>query len=1357
MTSRRWICVALLGALGSPFGRADNEPFVRPWAPAVAPALAAYQAGDLQETHTLCQRILSGGADETTRFDAALLDALCLLREPTRAGRVEGRGRLAQLAQQDPTLQDEAESNLALGVALRGLSETSEALERIDVAVQAFEKAQKTPRLLAALLELARTWTAHTEWPMTPPRFGVGQPVGAAEQERVRRAQIEQLRARAAALPGSRATEEQVDLALGQMLLDRPESQAEGHALLEKLAHAPLTEVGAQAAWTLAQWHDARGEVAAALALYRRVEAEGVGKLQRDAAERVVRLTWPEVTLQVPPQAPPEAPVTIGLQARGVARVTVEVRRVDVRAWLGSQRTRGNEMSLPLTGSVLLARTFEVPNASATETWDAAQHGGDTLAVRGPVGAYIVAARATAADGRVVESRKLLFLSGLTACAAAGQERLALWATTAPAGQAPQASLWMQPSFVPTRATLEAGATTLAWPNEARLARDRRWYLLVEAGEHLALLRGELVAGVAAAPEALLLAGPAQVEVGDRLYVAGRLHGAAQGERLTLELRDVTDKLLEQKEVDVGAGGALAGTFDIAPSYLGQPLQVRARLGERVVRNLGARMTTEVIGAQRRRLQVTVDAPPWLAFDERDARVAVRVNVPWGRPPVRAPLEYTIEALALPDGMGRPIAVGRLAGEARLDGAGTAVLLVSAEPRIYGLTEGPLALRVSARVSAYAGAWRGAEAANILVAQNRPHAWLACEPTDPVPGQPVQFGLGWFDAEGIVAADSPTIAVVRGQDVVARLSMGLGSGGLRTLPWVPEGAGSYTARATMPLVGAPPLIVERAVNVGPKVAEDADAGVWCTAQWDDAQLTHATARVHGRLSAGWVALLVNANEPVAAFRGAALDGETEVVLSPGGSAAPGAQVLIVAPTAAHPCVAAARVEAPPAPLPFTLVTEGDEVWPGTTTAARIVADEAPPGTIVALTLVPALATGWLAEPDAPGVGPVDEPGLALVAAGGALGHMGMLEGGLESWSQTLRAEGQPIWLDTVVLGNEPARVAIPVPREPGLYRLLGVARTPSGATRTAAALLDARRGVRLLLDVPPTWTIGDRGEVVATLTNAGQQAASVTLKATVGAGLHVDGWRVNDAPQRDAAQMLHLEPGQTQRVYAQVEAVRVGAGQVRLEVQQPDGQPKVVERAYAIEGTETVPESTPVRVTRTLVAWRRRDAGHEAVIEPVPVAAVQEAIRRHEAGGGMVGQDDHAGHAHAADDWEPRIWQAGQPLVPGEFLELSDRIELAEPLIGVAWRQRVPFVLQRPVERVPVELPQIGELERAADDELRYRVPPRQPGVYEHRCLMAVVRPGACVLPWPELQRGAKRVDVVVEPAEQRLIVTEGR
>lgn len=1357
MTRRRWVWVALLGAMGASAAYAEHEPFVRPWSAAVAPAMAAYQAGDFSAAQTMCQRILSGEADETTRFDAALLEVLCLLQEPTRAGRVEGRGRLAQMAQQDATLQDEAECNLALGVALRGLSETSEALERIDVAAQAFEKAQKIPRLLVTLSELARTWAAHTEWPMTPPSVGVGRPVGPAEQERVRRSQIEALRARAAVLPGSGTAVAEIDLALGQMLLGRPETEADGRSLLEKLTHAPLTETGAQAAWTLAQWHDQRNEVAAALALYRQIEAEGAGALQRDAAERVVRLTWPEVTLQVAPQAPPDTPVAIGLQVRGVAHVTVEVRRVDVRAWLANQRTRGQEMSLPLTGSVLLARTFDVPDARVTDAWDAAQQAGDALVVRGPVGAYVVAARGTAVDGRAVESRKLLFLSDLTVSAAVGQVRVALWTVTAPADQTPQLALWMQPSFVPTKATLAAGAVAVAWPNEARLARDRRWYALVEAGEHQALLRGTLAAGAPDAPEAFLMSGPPQVAIGDRLYVAGRLQRATAGDRVTLELRDVTDKLLDQKATAVGAGGALADAFDILPEYVGQRVQVRARLGERVVRNLGERMTAEVTGAQRRRLQVTVDAPPWVAAGGDAVRAGIHVNVPWGTPPAEAPLEYTIESLTLPDDIARTAAVfgGRLAGEARLDGAGTAVIEVPTAPDTYGLAEGPLALRVGTRVAAWSDAWRGVGTANILVASQRPQAWLECEPAAPVRGQPVQWGLGWFDSEGVVAADLPTVEILRATDVVARFHMHSGSGGLRSAPWIPESDGTFTARVTVPLIGAAPLIVERTFNVNPPNGAQADAGVWCSAQWDEAR-AHATTHVRGHLAAGWAALLVSDDEPLAVGRGAALEGAAEITLPTGGAAAPGAQVLIVAPRAAQPRVAAARVEAGTSPWKLALANESGEIWPGTNAEVRVSAEGAPPGTIVALVVAPAMAAGWLGEPDAHSEESADGRGLSLVGNAGVLGQLALLDDGLEPWSQTLREEVQPTWVGALALGDEPARVSIPVPHEAALYRLLGVARTPSGATSIAATAIDARRGVRLLVDVPPHWTSGDRGDVVATLTNAGQEAALVKLALTVGDGLHVDSWRVDDAPQGTAPQTLQLAAGQTRRVYAQVEAVQPGAGQVRLEVLQKDGRPRVVEAAYAVEAAETAQADT-VRITRTLVAWRNRHAGPKEVIQPAPLAAVQEAIRRRAPGGVTAGQDEHVEHAHDHDDWEARIWTADQPLVPGEYLEVSERIEVTEPLTGVVWRQRAPFVAQRPVERTPIGLPQIGELERGADDEYRYRVPPRGPGVYENRYFMSVMRPGACLLPWPVLTHGDEPVGVRVEPAETRLVVTEGR
>ena len=268
-----WLC-ASAAAQTAPAGAHE-------WASGTHEALAAYLAGDDEGAQRLCTRVLTDGqASAAAQHDAAAIFAMTLLRSTVRSDRVEGLARLSQLGQEDPSLMNEPECNLAYGNAQAALAATTDALEGLEAAAAGFAAREQTDRELAALVALADAWLRHGEWETTPARLVARLPHGAAEIAAERRKQVDALRVRAAALPDSAEAVARIDLLLARHLLADEATVAEGRALLERLAAAEtLNEPTAEAAFLLAERDEKDGRPAEALRLYERVQRDWRGEL----------------------------------------------------------------------------------------------------------------------------------------------------------------------------------------------------------------------------------------------------------------------------------------------------------------------------------------------------------------------------------------------------------------------------------------------------------------------------------------------------------------------------------------------------------------------------------------------------------------------------------------------------------------------------------------------------------------------------------------------------------------------------------------------------------------------------------------------------------------------------------------------------------------------------------------------------------------------------------------------------------------------------------------------------------------------------------------------------------------------
>jgi len=95
---------------------------------------------------------------------------------------------------------------------------------------------------------------------------------------------------------------------------------------------------------------------------------------------------------------------------------------------------------------------------------------------------------------------------------------------------------------------------------------------------------------------------------------------------------------------------------------------------------------------------------------------------------------------------------------------------------------------------------------------------------------------------------------------------------------------------------------------------------------------------------------------------------------------------------------------------------------------------------------------------------------------------------------------------------------VPIPAQPGLYKLIVAARAPAGQVVSDTLVLDARRGVRLEASAPQWLTVGDRSLVAVRVENAYVEPIQAQVRCEVGDSLHAERpcVEVLDLPARPA-------------------------------------------------------------------------------------------------------------------------------------------------------------------------------------------------------------------------------------------------
>ncbi len=1336
-----------------------------PWPAELGAAFELYYADEFLEVQRLCQQLGSATRDPRLRREATALAAMATMRLPGRSNRIDGRARLAQLAEADASLLTRPECQLAYGIAQTSLSATATALYHLNQATKTFAARKQTDRLAETLVALAEAWARHGEWELTVPEMDVPRPENRAEADRVRAERISELRQRAAELPGRETDVARIELILARHLLSTEDGVADGSAMLEALAgRAEVTKTTARACLTLAEHYEAAGRWADASALYARVRTADLGELSHQARQRRRAIQRPQLILDVPGQVSIGQRVEVKLAARNLAAVTLEVRRVDLAGWLEQRHGRLAPGTLPTTGALVAVRDL-TPRIATEHDWWHAEMLDEPLTFEAPVGAVVVLAHATDDAGNAVVTKRLVLAGDLQAAVFIGGRHAAIWATrggqhaTAADQTEYEARFWMHGSFVPTKPRFIDGTTVFPLPPEARMLRDKRWVCLVRADDEITLCHGTLpiTSDLRRKPAVILVGGPPEARVGEQIHVFGRLLGgsfdATAGQptqTVELTLLDALDNALDTTTLAVSNAGTFFTRLPITATMANKTLRVAARLDGQTLENVFSALNVRVARADATPLRLSCNLPPWAPPTADTIAGQIEAAYPWGTPASAVYAGTRIQAMRLPtmDPKHAPLYSQAFGRNLRLNSEGKCDYTQPLSA--FDLPDGPLAIGLWTEAAGWDGR-RCQGSAEMLIGPEPIHLWLRGETDSPRVGEPFHISVNWFDPTGRAAGPRPTLAVWRDGAPLADLQLLPAVSGLRSETWRPTAPGSHELVASLPRIDGKPLTTRDTIQVAARDESDPPdlSPLRCEARF---VLRDNRPHVHVRLDGQRrqpLLLLLEAGGPLAARQLPLLDGPTDVFI-PLPDRFPAETRLVLATLAQSGIQIVSVMDVRPADDDaLTLSLAGtSHAAPGETIelAATCQRGQKPVhDAILTARLVDVLNSGGV--PWQPGKGRSD---LMLLPGGIQFVSSATVDSSTDAdviietrelSPQLARAFfGNPtLWIDSQAAGNEPTSFTVPLPTKPGLYRLVIAAQTPDGAFAYETLDLDTRHGLQLAADVPEQLTLGDRGTAVLTITNATLTSVQARVFFDGGPGLHMEEWLARgqniQSAQSDNKNSLQLTlaPAGTAVLRARVEAAQPGSAVAAFIVETEQGERRAT-APYRIHAVHAAPDDAlrePVVIRRRLFLLEKDEGPQEDAFEETGLPRDRQP------------------------QWIRIEIEPGEYIAPGRSVLVQEEFSLARPLTRVRWEQRLPGNCHTHTGDWS-DFQQIGAQRELWLDSLTYgsaRLTADQRQIHEY--VIVPVRPGACRFPPPTVRAEDTPVRVEIQPSAPRVLVAD--
>ena len=938
-------------------------------------------------------------------------------------------------------------------------------------------------------------------------------------------------------------------------------------------------------------------------------------------------------------------------------------------------------------------------------------------------------------------------MSNLTAAVIVGSERAAIWAT--PESPELHARFWMHGSFVATEPRFDHGVACFPLPPESRVLRDKRWVCLVECGRSLAICRGELdPAGAAARLSSIAMLGaPPAPRVGDELDLVGL---AQPGSEFTLstneepwqiEISDALENPLFRCQATPSAAGVIQARVPITAAMEDEHLHVVVRRGGQVLEDLRGRFSLGVLPARRHAPMLDCRMPAHLGTRTPAATVTARAWCPWGMPAGGAHIACVARAVGLPgpESDGRFQTTAPASYNADLDDSGIASIELPLS--YWNLPEGPRVLGAWLRVTGWEGQ-QTVEPAATLFADQPVYGWLACDPAEPTVGEPARLKLAWFDPTGLTGIQQPKIEVHRDGQGPTQLQLFAEIDGLTSEPWYPANEGSYDVVANIARLDGEQVCVTRQVHVlpEPKEADGGPTRIRCDALATDRNgKPGVLVRLIGRNRQPAV-VLVEAGDPLAAASLPPFDGTRELFL-PVASVPAGTRVMVVTAGATGSEILASAEAQPDAAREMTLSLETPQAAPlpgGTLHVNAACTRGGAPLTDASIIarLVPARDSGhvsWLPGRPRETTGTatsfpaIASSGGAAQPAGGDAPDASICYSPSRDRLLEAMYKSTTLWVGTCDRLDD-AGMDVPLPAEPGLYRLIAVAIAPGGTSAVDDVLIDTRTGPHVAVDAPEKLTSGDRTVVAVMIGNVRPEPIEVDVRVDAGPGLHVESALVGERALSAAAIVgaaVHLTVPAEDRCWLQVrvEAAEPGNAALRAEVTSAIGTQHATTTCEVIAAEPSQPPDGRVHLKRTLL----RLAEESILVDPVTYKPSDTGVPK------MI--------------WREYAIAPGESVVPGTNLLVREEVTLSEPCDHVEWTQRAPANCHV-VQANSRARHTLGDIKRRRLCQIEYTAAKLEVGFRTHEYHIVAMRPGVCRVPAPEASADGRPLIVSVEPAE---------